>query len=408
MRPVGVIGVGMTKFGKFPDKGIKELVHDAVGQAMGDAGIKKKDIEAAYMGNAAAGIMTGQEMIRGQVALSAMGIDSIPVFNVESACASSSLAFNLGWTAVASGLCDCVLIAGFEKLYDSDKSKSYKALGSAVDLENYVEYFKEAEKWSGTSDKILSEGTGTNRSIFMDLYAFLIKQYMRKYDLTQEHFAKLCVKSHKNGMHNPHAQYQKQTTIQEVLQSGDVAYPLTRMMCSPIGDGAAAVVLCAGSKLTRFTSRPIWVAGSVIGSGKITYNPGDSATRRLCPKVYEAAGIGPEEIDVVEIHDATSPSEIMFLIELGICPGDEAVRWITEGCLEIGGRISSNPSGGLTSKGHPIGATGCAMIYEIVKQLQGEAGNRQVPNSPKVGMIHNGGGILGIDAAAMSLHILKR
>ncbi len=408
MDDVAVIGVGMTRFGKFLDKSIKDLVKEAVEEALGDAGVRKEEIEAAYVGNAVAGLITGQEMIRGHVVLSAMGIDSIPIYNVESACASSSAAFNLGWTAVAAGVHDCVLVVGFEKLFHQDKMRSFQALGTAVDLEKYMDYFKEAEKRSTSGDRIVSEGSGKQRSIFMDMYAFLIKEYMRKYGLTREHFAMLAVKSHKNGALNPHAQYQKEVTLKEVLESGDVVYPLTRMMCSPIGDGASAAILCKKSMVSKFTAQPVWVAGSVVGSGKISFEGGDSVTKRLGPKVFEAAGIGPEDIDVIEVHDATSPSEIMFLIELGICPGDEAVEWIEEGHMEISGKMPTNPSGGLATKGHPIGATGCGMIYEIVKQLRGEAGRRQIPDRPKVGMTHNGGGILGIDAASMALHIFKR
>ena len=408
MRDVAIIGVGMTRFGKYLDKSLSDLVHEAVNDALLNGGVEKKHIEAAYVGNAVGGLMTGQEMIRGQVALSTMGIDSIPIYNVESACASSSAAFNLGWTAVAAGVHDCVLVVGCEKLFDQDKAKSFKALGTAVDLENGMDYFRKAEEQSKSGDKIIMEGSGENRSIFMDMYSFLIKDYMRKYNLTQDHFATLAVKSHKNGALNPHAQYQKEVTMEEVLNSGDVVYPLTRMMCSPIGDGAAAAIICSKSKAAQFTTKPIWVAGSVLGSGKITFDTGDSVTKRLVPKIYEAAGVGPEEIDVVEVHDATSPSEIMFLIELGLCPGDEAAKWIEDGSLELSGKMPANPSGGLASKGHPVGATGCGMIYEIVQQLRGEAGKRQVLNNPKIGMTHNGGGILGIDAASMALHIFKR
>ena len=407
MRDVAIIGVGMTRFGKFLDKGIKDLVREAVEDALGDSGVQKKGIEAAYMGNAAAGLMTGQEMIRGQVTLSAMGIDEIPIYNVESACASSSSAFNLGWMSVASGIHDCVLVVGFEKLFDEDKMKSFRALGTGVDVEKCLDYFRQAEEQSASGEKIFQEGWGEKRSIFMDMYAFIIKGYMKKYGLTQEHFAKLAVKSHKNGFLNPHAQYQQEVSLEEVLQSGDVVYPLTRMMCAPIGDGAAAAILCAKSKVARYTTKPVWVAASLVGSGKVTFDTNDSVTRRLSGKVFEAAGIGPQDIDLIEVHDATSPSEIISLIELGICPGEEAGKWIDEGYLDLNGRKPSNTSGGLATKGHPVGATGCGMIYEVVKQLRLEAGRRQV-RDPKVGMTQNGGGIIGIDAAAMALHVFKR
>lgn len=407
MREVAVIGVGMNRFGKYPEKGLKQLVEESVTKTLEDAGVKKSQIEAAFVGNAAAGLMTGQEMIRGQTVLSALGIDAIPIYNVENACASSSSAFNMAWMSVASGVHDVALVVGFEKLYDKDKMKSYMALATAVDVERMIEHIKEAEKRLPSKEKILQEGAGQNRSIFMDLYAFFIRQYMEKYGLTQEHFAKLSVKAHKTGALNPHAQYQKEVTVEEVLNSGDVVFPLTRMMCSPIGDGSAAAVLCAKPKVAQFTSKPVWVAGSVVGSGKLTSELNDTVTRRLAPKLYEKSGLGPEDVDLVELHDTTSPSEIMFLIELGLCPAEDATEWIDKGELSADGRMPTNTSGGLACKGHPIGATGCGQIHEVVKQLRDEAGKRQVQGA-KIGMTHNGGGILGTDAAAMALHMFKR
>ncbi|MBW2367564.1 MAG: thiolase family protein [Deltaproteobacteria bacterium] len=400
MRDVAVIGVSMTKFGKFLDKGIKDLVREAVEGALQDADMDKNAIEAAFVGNGVAGIMTGQEMIRGQVTLNPMGIQGIPVYNLESACASSSSAFNLAWTSVAAGVHDCALVVGFEKLYHKDKRKPFQALETAIDVEDGIAHLKE----------IVQEGSGENRSVFMDVYAHYTKRNMKKFGLTQEDFARLSVKSHKNGSLNPLAQYQKPVTIEEVLQSGDVVYPLTRMMCAPIGDGAAAAILCAGSKAAQHTIKPIWVAASVMGSGITNTDPDDNITVRLAPKVYDKAEIGSEDIDVIEVHDATTPSEIIDLIDLGLCPGDEAKKWINEGYLELDGKLPTNPSGGLVSKGHPVGATGCGMIYEIVKQLRGEAGKRQVKN-PKIGMTMNGGGVLvtdTMDTATMSLNIFKR
>jgi acetyl-CoA acetyltransferase len=178
-------------------------------------------------------------------------------------------------------------------------------------------------------------------------------------------------------------------------------------MCAPVCDGSAAAVICSKEKAALYTTRPVWIQSSVVGSGRVSHDLGDTLTKRLGPKAFEAAGIGSGEIDVIEVHDATSPSEIISLIELGICPGEEAARWIDEGFLEVGGPHPTNTSGGLASKGHPIGATGLGQVHEIVRQLRGEAGKRQVSGA-KVGMTHNGGGILGVDAAAMALHIFKR
>jgi len=356
--------------------------------------------------------MTGKEQMKAQVTLNAMGIEEIPMYNVENACASSSTAFHLAWNAVGAGLYDCALVVGVEKLYDENKMKSFMALGSAVDVEMLKTVIenpgKIKEMFPEIDEDIFSSGSGQNRSIFMDMYAYYTKKVMERYGLTQEHFAEISVKSHKNGANNSHAQYQKAVTLEEVLNSGDVSYPLTRMMCSPIGDGAAAAIVCAREKVARFSGKPIWVAASVVGSGKPSSKDlDDNITSRLGPRVFESAGVGPEDIDVIEVHDATSPSEIIFLIDLKICAGEEAASWIDSGFLEINGKMPTNPSGGLASKGHPIGATGCGQIYEIIHQLRGTAGKRQVEN-PRIGMTHNGGGILGLDAAAMALHIFKK
>lgn len=406
MREVAIVGAGMIKFDRHPEMGIKDLVRESVESAMKDAGMDSKKIEAAYVGSAAPGIMTGQEQIKAQVTLSAMGIDTIPMYNVENACASSSSALHLAWTAVGAGLYDCVLVVGFEKLYDRDKLKSFLALGSAVDIEMVDKFLEDFEKKQKSDVKILSEDSGKSKSIFMDMYAYYTRLYTEKYGLNQEHFAKLSVKSHKNGAVNPHAMYQKEMTLEEVLNSGDISYPLTRAMCSPVCDGSAAVIVCSKERASQFTTKPVWIVGSVIGSGKISDEIGDTLTKRLGPRLYESSGLGPGDIDIIEVHDATSPSEIITLIELGIVKGDDAPEWIDKGYLEINGKIPSNTSGGLVTKGHPIGATGLGQIHEIIMQLRGTAGKRQVSN-PKVGMTHNGGGILGVDAAAMALHMLK-
>ncbi len=406
MRDVAVVGVGMTRFGKCPDKGIKDLVREAVEAALADAGVDKKYIEAAYVGNAAAGVMTGQHMIRGQVTLSPMQLEQIPIYNIENACASSSFAFNLAWLAVASGVHDCVLVTGFEKLYDEDKTKPFLALESGVDIEECRNYFSQVEQSLDSGDKILREN-GPSRSKLLDFYAFHTRRFMTRYGLTQEHFAKLSVKAHKNGSLNPNAQYQRPVTLDEVLASGDINYPLTRMMCAPIADGGAAAILCSRSVVFRFANKPIWVANSVVASGKVGMDLDDTITRRCATKLYETSGIAPEDIDVVEVHDTTSSAEIMYLVELGLCETTDLSKLIEEGHFDLDGKLPTNPSGGLSAKGHPVGATGVGQIYEIIKQLRGDAGGRQV-NSPRVGLTHNGGGILGIDAAAMALHVFKR
>ena len=406
MRDVAVIGVGMTRFGKYPDKGIKDLVREAVEAVLKDAGMDRKHIQAAYTGNAVAGAMTGQHMIRGQVTLSPLGFADIPVYNVENACASSSFAFNLGYTAVASGQHECVLITGFEKLYDADKAKTYAALESGVDIDNYKAYLKDVERTLDSGDKILVEG-GPLRSKLLDVYAFHARRFMRRYGLTQRHFAKLSVKAHKNGSLNPNAQYQKVVNFEEVLESGDIGYPLTRMMCAPVADGGAAAILCSRRFAGKFNAQPVWVSASVVASGRVSADLEDTVTRRTAAKLYDSAGISPEEIDVAEVHDTTSSAEIMYLVELGLCKAEEAASLIERGHFDINGELPINTSGGLSVKGHPVAATGLGQIHEVVLQLRGNAGKRQV-SRPRIGLTHNGGGILGIDAAAMALHLFKR
>jgi acetyl-CoA acetyltransferase len=406
MREVVVLGVGMTRFGKFPDRSIKDLSREAVENTLKHAGIDRSEIGAAYVSNSMAGLMTGQESIRGQVWLRPLGIEGIPIFNVENACASASSAFHLGWLSVAAGLYDCVLALGTEKLYDRDKMKSFMALGTAVDIEEVGKILEliEAEGLGGVS----TEGSGENRSVFMDFYAALARFYMREHGATQEHFGKLAVKSHYNGSLNPHAQYRERVTLDEVINSPMVSFPLTRLMCAPISDGAAAAVICSEEFARSRTDKPVFVAATVNQSG-ISGVPlgGEGIVRRMVPLAYEQAGIGPGDLDVVEVHDATSVSEYGFMEDLGVCGPGEAKDWIDRGWTEIGGKVAFNTSGGLVTKGHPVGATGLGMIAEVVWQLRGEAGERQVAN-PKVGLTLNGGGVLGTEPAAMSIHIFKR
>jgi acetyl-CoA acetyltransferase len=406
MRDVAVVGIGMTRFGKFLNKGIKDLVREAVVDTLADAGMDKGLIEAAYVGNAAAGAMTGQHMIRGQVVLDPLGINEIPIYNVENACASSSFAFNLAWSAVAGGMHDCVLVVGFEKLFHQDKLKPFLALESALDVEDYMDHFKSVEDSLPAGTKIFPDGD-QKRSRLLDVYSFLTKRYMDKFNITQEHLAMLSVKAHKNGALNPNAQYQESVSMEQVLNSGDVTFPFTRMMCAPIGDGASAAIICSKQFAAKFTTKPIWIGSSVVSSGKVSTDLDDTITKRSATKLYETSGIGPEDIDVVEVHDTTSSAEIIDLIQLGLCPGGEASVRIEAGDFDLNGSLPCNPSGGLTTKGHPVGATGVAQIYEIVTQLRGDGGKRQAVN-PKVGLTHNGGGILGIDAGAMALHVLKK
>ena len=409
MRDVAIIGAGMTNFGKFLDRSMKDLTREAVDAALGSAGIDKSKIEAAVVGNAAAGLVTGQECIRGQVVLREMGIGAIPIINTENACASSSTAFHLAWLYVASGMYDMALAVGVEKLYHEDKRKSFAAIGAAVDVE-WMQQMQAAMKASRSGDgggqATIGEGAGEKRSMFMDFYAAFARQHMQRHGTTKEQFGNIAVKNHYHGSLNPHAQYREVYTLEEILESPLVAEPLTRLMCSPIGDGAAAAILCPADKAKQFTTKPVRILASCIGSGS-DHAPGEPGiTERVAKQAFEQAGLGPEDLNVIEMHDASAPAELVLYEELGLCALGEGGKLIDSRATYADGRIPVNTSGGLISKGHPIGATGVAQIYEIFSQLRGEAGDRQVAN-PRVGLTENGGGMVRAEAAALSVHILS-
>jgi len=407
MRDVAIVGAGMTRFGKYLDRSMKDLGREAVADALQVAGIEAGGIEAAVVGNAMAGLITGQECIRGQVVLREMGIGGIPVVNTENACASSATAFHIAWLYVASGMYDTVLALGMEKLYHQDKSRSFQAIGSAVDVElmqQIVAQMKTAQA-SKTREGQGSE-PGKSRSMFMDFYAAFARAHMERYGTTKEQFAKIAVKNHFNGSLNPHAQYRERCTVEEVLESPVVAEPLTRLMCSPIGDGAAAVILTSKDRAPRFTTKPVSVRASALGSGKDPEPGVPDITTRVARRAYEVAGIGPEDINVAEVHDASAPAELVIYEELGFCKAGEGGKLVDDGVTELTGRLPVNTSGGLLAKGHPVGATGIAQICEVFWQLRGEAGERQVKNA-KVGLTENGGGMVRNEAAALSVHIFS-
>ena len=409
MRDVAVVGAGMTDFGKFLDRNMKNLCREAVQGALDSAGIDKSKLEAAVVGNATAGLITGQEMIRGQVALRDMGIGGIPIINTENACASSSTAFHVAWTYVASGMYDIALAVGMEKLYHEDKTRSFKAIGSAVDVE-WVQQMQAAAaaakeaKAKSQDNPGVAEGAGEKRSMFMDFYAAFARSHMQRYGTTKEQFAGIAVKNHYHGSLNPHAQYREVYTLEDILASPPVAEPLTRLMCSPIGDGAAAAVLVSPEIARQLTTKPVWVKASVLNSG-FDRKPGeDDVTTVTAKAAYEQAGVGPEDLNVLEVHDASAPAELVLYEELGLCAEGEGGALIDSKATYFDGPKAVNPSGGLISKGHPIGATGVAQIYEIFSQLRGEAGDRQVKNA-KLGLTENGGGMVKGDPAAVSVHI---
>ncbi len=393
----------MTRFGKYADRGLKDLSREAVTAALDAAGMDKRALEVAVVGNAAAGLVTGQECVRAQVILREMGIDRIPMVNTENACASSSTAFQVAWLYVASGMYDVAIALGVEKMYVPERARTMAAFTAAVDVEQAQELLARLKPPSEKQDG--EGGAGKSRSVFMDIYAAAARAHMQKYGTTKEQFARVAVKNHFNGSLNPHAQYQERYTLEEILASPVIAEPLTRLMCSPIGDGAAAAVLVSAEKARQHTTKPVWVRGSALVSGSDDRSVGN-VNARAAQRAFEMAGMTPRDVNVMEVHDASAPAELILYEDLGLCPEGEGGRLIDEGVTDLGGRLPVNTSGGLLAKGHPVGATGVAQIYEIWLQLRGAAGERQVAGA-KVGMTENGGGMVRGEAAATTVHLLS-
>ncbi len=391
MRQVGIIGVGAHPTGRFMEKPLKAIAYPAIWRALNDAGVEPADLQAAYVGNSLGGLLTGQEGVRGQVVLQYSGITGVPVVNVENACASAMTALRGAWLEVASGAADVALAVGVEKMNVGDSARTIGALGAVSELE-------------------LSEMGMQFTTSYAIHPKINLKARMQDYGWTIRDFAKPAVKNSSNGALNPLAQHRRPLTIEEVIQSRIIVDPLTLLMCSSISDGAAAAVVCAMDVAPRFTNkRPIRIASCVLRSGEYRLPDDkrpDSATTTAFA-AYDQAGIGPEDLDAIELHDAMAPAELMLYERLGLCPPGEGPKLIDDQITTLRGRRPVNPSGGLCSRGHPVGATGLLQICELVWQMRGEAGARQIEPRPKVTMAQNQGGLLlGQDSAVYGTTIL--
>jgi len=380
-----VAGIGMTRFAKQPSRSLKDLTAEAVQAAMKDAAAVVEDVGACYFGNAVAGSMTGQEMLAGQFLLRPLGFGGLPVVNVENACASAATAFHLAWQAVATGGQDVVLAVGAEKMTHPDKARSFAAIGGSVDVE--------------TAPVDLPAG----RSFLMDLYAESALRYMERTGATRADFAEVVVKNHRHGRLNPAAQYGGELTVERVLAMREIVWPFTLAMCSPISDGAAAALLVSDER--RIPGSAVAVLASTLRSA-----PADgttSVTTLASAAAYQAAGLGPADLDCVEVHDAAASAELAIYEQLGLAEPGGGAALIRSGKTRLGGSLPVNTSGGLLARGHPIGATGLAQIVEAVTQLRGTAGDRQVPGA-RVALTQNAGGWHGDDNVASAVHIFGR
>lgn len=383
MRDVAVIGVGMTKWGELWEKSLRTIFVETALLALDDAGVDR--IESMYVGSMSSGIFVGQEHIASMLA-DYLGQAPVPSTRVETACASGGLALRLGFMEVASGMSDVVLVSGIEKMTDVNGYEATYALGTAAD--------QEYEGYHGIT--------------FPGLYALIARAHMEKYGTTREQLALVAVKNHLNGSKNPLAQYPFKITVDSVLNSVMVADPLRILDCSPITDGAAAAILCP-VEMARKMNKPVV---KIIGSGHATDSIALSsrkditwleATYQAGKRAYAMADKKPEDIDILEVHDCFTIAEICVIEALGIVEKGKGGEAAEDEITYLEGKIPVNTSGGLKAKGHPVGATGVAQVIEIVKQLRGEAGKRQVKD-PRIGMAQNMGGSGGSAVA----HIFER
>jgi acetyl-CoA acetyltransferase len=405
----------MTRFSKYPDRSIKYLTCVALERSLSDARLNRQDIKAAWFSNSVWGFFSGQHGIRGQVALREGGIEGIPISNVENAGAGGATAFHLAWLGVASGLYDCVLAIGAEKVYHEDKEKMAQAFRSGIDVENIKGH---TAAWMNAMRGVkldipatdMLNGAEVPDNAFMDIHSNMSRWHMAKFGTTQRQLAVISSKNHFHSSLNPFAQFQQEMSVEEVLAARLVRWPLTIPMCAPMGDGAAAAILCSGEHLNRLQNpRPVKVRASVLvsGSNRHIADIDEDIAVRLSRLTYDKAGVGPEEINVAEVHDATAFGELHMTEALGFCPMGEGGLFAESGATRMGGKIPINTSGGLESRGHPIGASGLAQINELVTQLRHEAGQRQVHNC-RVALAENSGGNLGLEEAVMGVHILER
>lgn len=402
---VFIAGISMTRFGKRPDDSVKSLTAEAVTAALADCGAGVGDIEAAWFSNTRQPMLEGQNTVRGQIALRPLGLTGIPVTNVENACASGSTALLSAIHWIKAGAGDIALIVGAEKMVFPDRPDRVAAAfagGTDIhDREAVVAYIR----------AMGGEDPGADRSLFMDLYAAQARAHMARHGTTQEDFARLAAKNHTAGALNERAQYRSAMTVDQVMADKPVVFPFTRAMCAPVSDGAAAAVVCSAAGLARLGGprRAVRVRGCALVSAS-DRAPNDFAShigKRAADTAWAQAGLGPQDVDVVEVHDATSYAELQQIENLGLAePGTVGAR-LRAGDFTLGGRTPVNPSGGLVSKGHPVGATGIAQLFELTSQLRGECGARQVEGA-RIGVAENGGGFLGVEEAATVVTVLER
>lgn len=403
-----IVGVGMTRFGLKPPRMIKDMVREAVSACLTDAGAEVKDVQAIAFGNVGQGVLEGQSGTPGQMALRPLGFERVPIMNVENGCAAGSTALYAAWTQVRAGVADIALAVGAEKLSvkDEDLHRRDALFAGGIDVHDTE---ATVARLAALAEDVPAPPVEGERSVFMDVYAYWARAYMRDFGATQRQLAAIASKNHHHSIQNPYCQFRKDFTIDEVLAGRQLSYPLTVPMCSPYSDGAAAALICSAEGVRKLRAEAIAapIEAIVLASSEDRDDRDwdRHITRLAADRAYEIAGVGPEDIDVAELHDATAFGELLNTENLRLAPRGEAGAAAERGEFSIGGRLPINPSGGLESRGHPVGATGLAQIHELVTQLRGRAGARQMEGARRA-ILENGGAVYGIEEAAAVIAIL--
>ncbi|MBV1694217.1 MAG: thiolase family protein [Hyphomicrobiales bacterium] len=415
VRDAFVLGVACTPFGKQPATSFKDLTRSVYLRLLADAGLERgDDIDFAWFGNCGMGTF-GQRNIRGQVCFTPLVRDGlfperVAMMNVEGGCATASQAFHGAWKDVISGEAELSLAIGVEKTFvPDDAARTQEIFAGGIDQldpEEWHAYYAAAGEEAGKPFEP-AKGGGT---IFMDTYAMQAAWHMRRHGTTARQIAAGAAKNHAMGSLNELAQVRRDMSIDEVLADRMISAPLTRAMCAPIGDGAAAALVCSADFLAAqpapVRDRAVKIRASVLAGGKYRALDEPGLTRIAADKAYRVSGLTPADIDIAEVHDATSFCEIYQCEMLRFCEDGAGGAYVASGAAALGGERPVNLSGGLVSKGHPVGATGLSMIYELVTQLRGEAGARQAAKA-RIAMAENGGGVIGFDEAACAITILE-
>jgi len=415
MRDVYVLAASCTTFGKRAGDGFKDLTREAYLDVLKDAGWETGSaIEQCWFGNCGMGTF-GQRNIRGQVCFTPLvreGLfpERVPTINVEGGCATASMAFHGAWKDVASGDMEASLAIGVEKtFFPDDSAKTLEIFEGGIDQIDPDEWRAYYSRRGDEAGKPF-DPNGGGGTVFMDTYAMQAAWHMKRWGTRQEQIAIAASKNHWHGSMNPKAQYRFEVSVEEALADREVSYPITRSMAAPIGDGAAAAILVSEDVLKKqpkeVRDRAVRVRGSVLTGGKYRDADEPGLSRVAAQKAYDKSGLTPAEVDLVELHDATSFCEIFQIEMLGFAEDGQGGAMVESGATKLGGRLPVNLSGGLVSKGHPVGATGLSMIYELALQLRGEAGERQADGA-RIAMAENGGGVIGFDEAACSIIVLE-